>query len=160
MSIKFASLREFAGRSRKRGMTLIELTIAIVILGVSIAGVMIVYTVVTRSSGDPVITKQMNSIAEELMEEISLKTYSGVGTAPSGCARNTFVGVSDYNNYSQPNYCDIVGATVLTGYAVSITVAVDGSTLPGVSQAKKIVVKITYGTQSLSLTSWRTNYAS
>ena len=159
MSIDFATLGALVRRTRTRGMTLIELTIAIIILAISIGGVMVIYTTVTRSSGDPVITKQMNSIAEELMEEIALKPYTGTGSG-SGCARSGFVGVSDYNNYSQPNYCDVDGNTVLPGYAVKITVAVDSSTLPGVSQAKKIVVKITYGTQSLLLTSWRTNYAS
>lgn len=150
---------------RQRGVTLIELVIAIVIIGVALAGVLLVFANNVRASANPVIIKQMTASAEEMMEEIALKPYvPAANAAPSGCARNTFNDISDYNGYGTAGYiCDIDGAHMLPGYSINVTVAAPAA-WNGVAQTKQITVTVTHGAgsglQTITLTSWRTNYGS
>jgi MSHA pilin protein MshD len=144
--------------SSERGFTLVEMLIAIVVLGVGIAGVMLAFSTAARSSADPQIRHQLLALAEEMMEEVQLKPYAvAANAAPSGCARDTFNDVMDYNGYSQPA-CTIDGTAIsaLSGYTVSVSVA--SSPLSGVSEAYRIVVTVAKGSESLSLVGWRTNY--
>ena len=68
--------RQSTPRCRQRGLSLVEMVIAIVILGVGLAGVLLAFSTVTRGSADPVVTQQMLAIAEEMLEEIQLKPYA------------------------------------------------------------------------------------
>ena len=143
------------------GFTLIEMVIAIVVIGIGLAGVLMVFNVTVKSSADPLIHKQMLAIAEEMMEEISLKPYAaGTGTIV-GCNRSAADDISDYNGYSQA-ICDIDGTAVagLSGYTVAVTVslAVPWQTLT--TGVKKITVTVSGSGESLVLTGWRTDYAS
>ncbi len=61
---------------RQRGLTLIELIMFIVIVGVALAGVLTVFNITTRSSADPMIRKQMLAIAEALLEEVQLQPFT------------------------------------------------------------------------------------
>lgn len=136
--------------------------IAIVILGVGLAGVAVAFSFAVGRSGDPVINQQMLAIAEEMIEEVQLKPYAAAANAaPAGCARDTYNDVSDYNGYtSSGQICTVDGVAVsaLSGYSVSVGVA--GGTLSGVGAAKKITVTVTRGSSSLTLVGWRTDYAS
>ena len=145
-------------------MTLIEMIIAIVILGIGLAGLMTVFSVTVKASADPLIRKQMLTLAEEMMEEIVAKPYTPVAnTAPLACARNTYNDILDYNGYATANsICDIDGNQIATlaGYSIAVAVVADAITLPGVTLAMKITVTVSHGGNSLSLVSWRANYAS
>ncbi|MBL8317986.1 MAG: prepilin-type N-terminal cleavage/methylation domain-containing protein, partial [Burkholderiaceae bacterium] len=55
-----------------RGVSLVELMIAIVVIGAGLAGVLTAYGTATRASADPVRRQQMLALAEEMMEEILL----------------------------------------------------------------------------------------
>lgn len=61
---------------RQRGLTLIELIVFIVIVGVALAGILTVFNVTTKSSTDPMIRKQMLAIAEALLEEVQLQPFT------------------------------------------------------------------------------------
>lgn len=150
-----------------RGFTLIEMIIAIVIISVGLAGVMLAFNSV-RASADPLIRKQMLAVAEEMMEEILLKPYAVSGTTPTNGAttcgtaasdRSGFDDVGDYNNYQTSGICFIDGTAVtgLEAYAVNVTVA--SVTWQGVAATLQIVVTVTHGNDSISLTGWRTPYA-
>ena len=141
------------------GMTLIDLVLAIVILCVGLTGVMVAFSTVVKSSADPMIHKQMLAIAEEMIEEVSLKSYTPIanGAPKNACARNTFNDIDDYDGYHSDSICDIDGNGVLTGYAVQVTVVT--GTLQGVTAAQKITVMVSHGTESFSLVGWRTGYA-
>jgi len=80
-------------------MTLIELVMFIVVVGVGLAGILAVLTVSTKSSADPMIRKNMLAIAEALLEEVRMMpftycdpddanatTATGAGTGPGECA--------------------------------------------------------------------------
>ena len=148
--------------NKQRGFTLIEMVLAIVVLGVGLAGVLIAFSTVTRGSADPVVAQQMLAIAEEMMEEIQLKPYAAAAnTAPAACARNTWNDVLDYNGYATSGQiCTIDGTAIpsLAGYSVQVTVV--AATLAGVGAARRIDVTVTRGTSSFTLTGWRTDFAS
>lgn len=147
-------------------MTLIELVVAIVILGAALAGVLSVFEVTVKSSADPMIHKQMLAVAEEMMEEIVLKPYVPIAnSAPIGCARSTYNDLSDYDQYATSSQiCDVDGTPIssLAGYSVNVSVTADATSFAGsnVTVTKKITVTVSRGTASLSLVGWRANYAS
>lgn len=151
---------------RRAGMTLIELVLAIVIISVGVAGVMAAFSTVVRGSADPLIRKQMLTIADEMMEEIALKPFPvTANVAPAGCARNTYNDVLDYNGYASPanTICDIDGTAIasLSGYSVSVSVVAD-ATLTAITAANayKITVTVLHtGAPNLKLTGWRTWYS-
>jgi MSHA pilin protein MshD len=100
-------------------MTLIELVVALVILGVASAGVLVALQLSLRYSADPLVRRQALAVAESLMEEISSRAISsldlhnpaaaianGMGPeAVTGESRTSatlgFDNVDDYADYSQ-----------------------------------------------------------
>jgi MSHA pilin protein MshD len=137
--------------SRQRGLSLIEVVIFIVVLGIGIAGMAILYNQLTLASVDPVVRKQAVAIANSLMEEIQLRPFTfcdpddaAVFTAgsPAGCATEEVIGqeggetrygptlfdnVSDYNSFSPMlgSIQDINNNTIagLAGYSAQVAVA-------------------------------------
>ena len=144
----------------QRGMTLVEVLIAIIVIGVGLAGVLAAFGAVTRGSADPLIHQQMLAIGEEMLEEIQLKPYtSAANTAPAGCARDTFNDVTDYNGYAKP-ICTLDGNAIAALSTYAVSVQVQTTALAGVAAAKRITVTVTHGSASLVLVGWRTDFAS
>ena len=153
--------RVLGGGGRQRGFTLPEAILAIVVLGVGLAGVLLAFSTVGRNSADPVLRKQAAAIAQELMEEITLKPYTAAAnTAPAGCARDTSNDISDYHGYSSTGICTVDGVAIAALAKFNLSVSVAAGTLSGVAAARKITVTVTQGGESLALVSWRTDYAS
>ena len=63
-------------RSRQHGVTLIELIVFIVIVGVALAGMLTVLNLTARTNVDPMIRKQMLAIAEGLMDEVAAQPFT------------------------------------------------------------------------------------
>lgn len=135
-------------------MTLIELVMFIVIVGVGLAGVLSSLNISVKSSADPIQPKQALTIAESLLEEALLKNYSNppggyVASCPGTCDRNSFDDIGDFNNYS---------ITPISGYTATVQVAAENTTDLGVT-ARKITVNVTPPNgQALSLAGFRANY--
>jgi MSHA pilin protein MshD len=145
-------------------MTLVELMIAIIVIGVGLAGVLSAFSATTRGSADPLVNQQLLAIAEEMMVEIQLKPFTAAANAASaGCERKPFNDVADYDGYStvaSKKICTLDGTAIpsLAGYAVSVQVQT--ATLGAVAAAKRISITVTRGNDSLVLVGWRTDYAS
>lgn len=146
-------------RARARGFTLVEAIMAIVIIGVGLAGVLSVFNVNVRNSADPVVRKQLLAVADEILEEIALRPYSGpTKESDAGCARSTFDDVSDYHLYpANGKVCNIEGVQIASLSAYTMAVTVVDTTLDGLP-AKRINVTVSRGGDSISLSTWRTNY--
>ena len=63
-------------RRKSRGLSLVELIVFIVIVGVAVAGVLGALNVSTRASADPVIQKQALAVAEAVLEEVQLMPFT------------------------------------------------------------------------------------
>ena len=144
-----------------RGFTLVEAVIAIVVLAIGLTGMLAAFRTLGRHTADPLVTKQMAAVAQEMLEEISLKPYAAASnSAPAGCARDTYNDVADYNGYSSTGICTVDGVAIpqLAKFNISVTVA--SGTIGGVTAAKRISVTVTSGSNTLVLVGWRTDYAS
>lgn len=62
--------------SRQRGLSLIELVIAIMIVSVSVVGVLMVFDTSVRHSADPMLRKQAVAIAEAMLNEVLAQAYT------------------------------------------------------------------------------------
>jgi MSHA pilin protein MshD len=150
-----------SGERPAAGFTLPEAVLAIVVIGLGLAGLMLAFATTARHDADPVVRRQMSAVASEMLEEVLLKPYAAAAnSAPAGCARDTYNDVSDYHGYSASNICTIDGVAIpaLAGYAVSVTVA--AGSLGGVAASKRITVTVTRNGESLQVVGWRTDYAS
>lgn len=61
---------------RQAGLTLIEVVLFIIVLGIGFVGIMILYNQVTTASVDPMVRKQALAIASSMMDEITLKPFT------------------------------------------------------------------------------------
>lgn len=150
----------------QRGFTLIEMIIAIVIIGVALAGLVSVMSTTVGRSGDPVIRKQALVAAEQMLEEIMLLPHEvqANGAVGAGCARRlAFNDVRDFEGYTESGLCGPTGTAVaeLADYALSVQVSA-GQALPAaggapaVANALRVVVTVASGRESVALTGWRT----
>jgi MSHA pilin protein MshD len=63
-------------RQRARGLSLLEVVVFIVVLGVGFAGLLILYNQATTASVDPLVRKQALAIAQSILEEIEARPYT------------------------------------------------------------------------------------
>lgn len=158
-------------RARRAGFTLIELIIAIVVIGISLLGVLTVFAVAARHSADPMVQQQAQLIAEAYLDEILIKRFYDPDTntvcpANEG-SRAIFDNVCDYNTLPDTVVRDQSGAAIAALSAYSVTVAVDSSagvalhTVNNTGATRVLLVTVTVtGPQSTSvaLSGYRTNY--
>lgn len=62
--------------SRSAGTSLIELVVFILVIGLSIAGVLILFNQLTQASVDPMVRKQTLALAASVLEEIELRPFT------------------------------------------------------------------------------------
>ncbi len=134
----------------ERGLSLIELLVFIVVVGIAVTGVLSVFSFNARTSADPMVRKQALAIAESLLEEVLAQPYTycdpddaNVETAssPGDCAVSETAmarepgesrganlkpldNVNDYNGYPMPVIAGPDGNAVpnLNGYSASVQV--------------------------------------
>jgi MSHA pilin protein MshD len=75
-NLKPATFTERRPRSRERGLSLVELVMFIAIVGMSLAGVLVVYNQAVKGSADPMVRKQAVAIAESLLNEVLMQPFT------------------------------------------------------------------------------------
>ncbi len=175
--------------NRMAGLTMVELVMFIMIVGVAVAGVLSVLNVTVKSSADPQVRKQALAIAEALLEEIQLSGMTYCDPADPGlqdaaseadCATRPeaagaekdnsrpFDNVNDYvaaYGTARAISGDVTGSTVSIpdGYAAQVTITPEA--LGGIASSEadpevlRIAVTVNYGSDSLTLEGYRTRYA-
>lgn len=150
----------------QRGLTLIELIMFIVIVGVALAGIVTAINFNVQHSVDPIVKKQALAIAESMLEEVMLQNFADPdSTASEGTLRSDWDDIDDYAGYTNMAVTSIddpaTTITDLTGYTVSVTVN-SATGLSGIAsgQAKLITVTVAWqGTTAVQLQGYRTNYS-
>lgn len=174
---------------RAQGLTLIELLLFIMVVGIALAAMLKVFVTATAASADPAIRRQQLAIAESLLREVQLMPFTwcdpddaNVETAGSaaGCAATVegmgvegaetrygptyFDNVNDYAGFSMTGIRDLNNAAVsgLVGYSASVAVA--AAALDSLSAASGDALKITVtitgpDASTLVLQGWRARYA-
>ncbi len=173
----------------ERGLSLIELLVFIVVVGVAVAGVLSVYSLTARASADPMVDKQTRVIAESLLQEVLAQPYTfcdpddanaGTATSPAGCASTPeamgpepgetrysnitpFDNANDYDGFSMTGIAGIAGTAVggLGGYTASVRVQ-DAGAFNGIPAGETLLVTVTVtgpGNHRISLSGYRTRHA-
>jgi MSHA pilin protein MshD len=155
--------------NRVAGVTLIELVMAIAIIGIAMAGVMTLFMVTSRNSAEPMVQEQAQLVAESYLDEILLKKFYDPDTdsvCPAAeASRANYDNVCDYNLASHPP-ADQFGTAIaeLSAYRVVVAVTNAGVTLgtvnnTGAIRVLRVDVTVTGpGNASVTLTGYRTNY--
>lgn len=174
---------------RAAGMSLIEVVVFIVVVGIGLAGLLVLFNQVTRASVDPMVRKQTLAIASSLLEEIELRGFTycdpddpnvytaptppcttpeviGVEGAETRYADPRFDNVSDYHGFamSGANMKNVDGTPLsgLTDYSVAASVANAGGDFSlAVDEALLITVTAQHVPTGLtvSLQGYRLRYA-
>lgn len=157
--------------SAQRGFTLMELIFMIVVLGLGLAGVLLLYTTGVRGSADPLLTKQALAAAEAMLDEIQLNAFcnpdggftSGNPAAPAQVERQNFDDVGDYNNFQTTGIYSIDGAVPVSGLErFNLSVAVAPAALGTVAAGDAMQITVTVsgpGGLNLALAGYRSDYA-
>ncbi|MBW8329843.1 MAG: type II secretion system protein [Thiobacillus sp.] len=156
----------------ERGLSLIELLVFIVVVGIAVTGVLSVYSLNARSSADPMVRKQALAIAESLLEEVLAKPYTYCdpddanvesASSPAGCATmaetamgpeagetrysnlTPFDNVNDYDGFPMmAGIVDLGGTAVtgLAGYTAAVQVQPAGA-FNGIPAGETLLVTVT-----------------
>lgn len=141
----------------QRGMTLVELVITIVIIGIAAAALFSAMASITGRSADPMLRQQSLSIAEAYLEEILLQNFMPTDQ-PAGCGRACFNDVRDYHGLDQsPRDPNDNALEALSGYRVEVAVSGPAS-LNSVSALRVRVTVTDPAGQSLVLEGYRSCY--
>lgn len=130
-------------RRLQRGMTFIELIVSIVIVGIAASGVLLVMSMTTGRSADPMLREQAILIAESYMEEILAQKFYDPNSAtfavcpvPETGKRSQYDNVCDYHNLADNGCnsalggaCDRQGNIIAGLEKYNISVTVDSSSL-------------------------------
>ncbi|MNZ88845.1 hypothetical protein D3C78_1077460 [compost metagenome] len=114
--------------NRQRGVTLVELVIAIVIVGIAAAALYSAMASIGGRSADPLLRQQSLALAEAYLEEILLQDFldptSGSQCPSAPASRLLYDNVCDYaglvDNGARNAYGEALAG--LQGYRVSVTV--------------------------------------
>lgn len=157
-----------SNRVRQRGVTLVELVISIVVIGVAVAGVLAMYKQAVGRSADPMLQEQAVAIAEAYMEEITLKSFldpdTGTVCPAHEASRANYDNVCDYKGLSDTGARDQSGGAPIAGLEqYNVQVSVSNVALNGVpsTQALQVDVQVTHSATAsvnVRLTGFRTNY--
>jgi MSHA pilin protein MshD len=159
---------------RERGFTLIELILAITIVGVALAGVATVFVTTSRHSADPMVQQQAQFVAEAYLEEILRQPFfdgdeDKVCPSPEA-GRGSFDNVCDYRNIAAQAPANAFGTAIpaLGNYQVTVTVTRDATvslnglnnnTGTGLYRVVRVDVTVSGPNDtSITLSGYRANY--
>ena len=149
----------------QHGISLIELIMFIVIIGVAVAGILLVMNRVTGHSADTLVRKQALAAAESLLEEVQLQDFisaSGVPNAVTQANRSSeYHIVGDYNGFATTGIFPVTGGVIagLGGY--NANVAVVNTALGNIAASSAVLITVTVTdpqNNAIQISGYRTAY--
>lgn len=145
-----------------RGVTLIELVVAITIVAIAAIAVLGAIGVITSRGADAMARQQAVAVAEAYLEEILLQPVAQPAGGGTPASRASFNDIDQYNGLVDVGARDQFGNAIpnLSGYTVSVATA-QSALLSGVPAAatRRIDVTVTAPTGvTVTLSGYRTSY--
>jgi len=147
-------------KSRQLGLTLIELVIAMVVIGIVAVTLLGALSTISSKSGDPLPRQQAIAVAESYLAEIRLKQFESVAAcSATPASRPLYSQTCHYNGLSDPQPRDQFGNNIpnLQNYAVSVAIS-NSTALPGIGATDQQRIQITVTTpagESFTLSGFR-----
>ena len=131
-------------RAAQQGVTLVELVIAIVVIGIAASVILGLLSANVGASADPMVRQQGVAIARAYIEEIMLRSFVDPDGADGEAARVDFDDVDDYNGLVDVGARDQFNNAIagLGPYTVAVNVSGSGA-LPGVPAMDALRVDVT-----------------
>jgi MSHA pilin protein MshD len=159
---------------RQSGVTLLDMILAIVVIGISVAAVVSTFRVAVQHSVDPMTRQQAQLIAEAYLEEILLQNFydpdtDNVCPAAEAGGRSAYDNVCDYNGLNEAPKNQF-GAAVAALAAYNVQVSVVSSNAPAtlvlntldnssVTKVLRVDVRVTGpNSADITLSGYRANY--
>jgi MSHA pilin protein MshD len=149
-------------RHPHRGVTLIELIIAITIVAVAATTILGAIAAVASRSADAMMEQQAMAIAQAYLDEIEQRWVVDPYGTPPNTGRGSWDLVDQYNGLVDVGAHDQFGnpIAVLSAYTVSVVTS-PSSALGGIAPAavRRIDITVSYPPSgSVTLSGYRTNY--
>ena len=131
---------------RQRGVTLVELVIAITIVAIAATAVMGAMSTVSTRTADAMVQQQAVSLAQAYLEEVLQRPIGDPDGVGPESGRGTWDDIDDYNGLSDAGAQDQFGNAIpaLSNYNVTVAV-VQTTALTGVpsTAARRVDVTVT-----------------
>lgn len=147
-----------SGRQHQQGLTLVELVVSLALAGVMLGTLWSAWSLMGRSSADPLVARQQLAIAQSLLREMELQPLPGGVAASAMPGRTGFASLMDYNGLTMSGITDAEGQAVPGLAAYGARIAVVQRALSGVPQPSGywITVSVTGpDSRPLELALWR-----
>lgn len=137
-----------AAKPSQAGLTLIELLMFIMVVGLALAGVLQVFALATRASADPQAQRQALAIAESLLQEVQLQpftfcdpddanvataTSATVGAGTSNCATAAESGMGPETGETRSGAPQFDNVNDYQGFSMSGIADITGTAVAGLS---------------------------
>ncbi len=146
-------------RAAQHGTTLIELVVAITVIGIAVVSVMSVFAAAATRSGEALLREQATAIASAYLDEITSKPFLDPAGADGETTRSNFDDVDDYDALNDVGARNNQGALLPGLNQFTITVRVGTGALGSIpaNEVKRIDVTVRHSTgTSVSLSGYRT----
>jgi MSHA pilin protein MshD len=149
-------------RHRLRGVTLIELVVAITVVAIAVTTILGAMGAIALRSADAMMQQQAIAIAQAYLDEITQRWVIDPNGSQPNTGRASWDLVDQYNGLVDVGAHDQFGNAIagLGAYTVSVSTTPTGG-LAGVptASARRIDVTVTYSPSgSVTLSGYRTNY--
>jgi len=147
---------------RSRGVTLVELIVAITIVAVAATTILAALGAVASRSADAMRQQQAVAIAQAYLDEILQRWVVDPNGTPPNTGRGSWDLVDQYDGLVDAGAHDQFGNAIaaLSGYTVSVAVA-QSAALPGIggAAARRVDITVSYApAASVTLSGYRTAY--
>ena len=146
----------------QRGVTLVELVIAITIVAIAATAVMGAMSTVTTRTADAMVQQQAVALAQAYLEEVLQRPVGDPDGIEPESGRGSWDDIDDYNGLADTGARDQFGNAIaeLSGYNVTVAV-VPTSAMTGVpsTAARRVDVTVTGpGGVTVALSGYRTGF--
>ena len=149
-------------RRRHRGVTLVELVVAITIFAIATTTILGAFAAVATRSADAMMQQQAIAIAESYLSEILQRWVIDPNGTPPNTGRASWDLIDQYNGLVDVGAHDQFGNVIasLNTYTVSVSTS-QSSALAGVpaAAARRVDITVSYPpSASVTLSGYRTRY--